>query len=259
MLPPFHTVGVSEFLRRISANEKVFSVIIGSRKKCLMTLRQRLKLLIIAIPLTAAAHDEIFVLNFQTHAGVLQGSVPISAGNGTVVSGQIFVDLAFLPAAYVPQPHVAFYTYAGSGRPGYVFQFTTGTETVVVDSRDSDITGGAASGIMMQIHTGDVYYYDSLEFQMRATEGQSYFSLQLLDLGAPYMLNELTFPYGINNLDTLHSAHFRYYGTDGFFSADISSMSYAIVPEPSVWALLALAACALIWQGCARRARRVAI
>jgi hypothetical protein len=87
-------------------------------------------------------------IQFTSEVTNVVGSVLSNVAVGTVITGQIGVVLAPLPPDVDASANIASYSCAG-GRPGYVFQFNTGVETVTLNSTNAAGDRGVLSSIYL--------------------------------------------------------------------------------------------------------------
>lgn len=216
----------------------------------------------------SAARADVFVINFS---GTVNQYTPNALsqpdfGLGSVVSGQIQIDLAQLPARKLYNANQAGYEYWLFGGldnsflgalPGVTMQVACGTETLRYDSSTLPMATGAMPGVFLQDQDG----VDYLSVALR--NGSRSLSLNLVDLSSPTLLvNGLSFPNAIDlTRQTYHPAGqdrgnlvwFDYASSQWLVEADITSVSFQIVPEPSAMVLLSMGTIGILVR---RRHRR---
>ena len=118
-------------------------------------------------------------VQFSSQVESISGSPLPGVTNGSVITGEITVDLAHLPPDSTPGD------YGGRGMPGYVFQFTAGGQTYTFDSVDAAGGPGMAPGIFCRDSGPSL---ESLYFQARSTGIPFVALLQFEDVSDPWTL-----------------------------------------------------------------------
>jgi hypothetical protein len=88
-------------------------------------------------------------VQFVSEVASMSGSPLPGVTVGSVITGEVTVDLAHLPADVHPFDSVGEYSYSGHGPPGYIFQFTAGGQTYTFDSVNAAGDGGTTPGIFL--------------------------------------------------------------------------------------------------------------
>src|SRR5262245_9135189 len=73
-------------------------------------------------------------VQFSSEVASISGTPLPAVTNGSVITGEITVDLAHLPPDVDPFDSRAEHSYGGHSLPGYIFQFTAGGQTYTFDS-----------------------------------------------------------------------------------------------------------------------------
>jgi hypothetical protein len=180
---------------------------------------------------------QVVQIDFTARVTQAVGSVPAGVSLGSTITGQVQVDLQYLPT---PDDSASFYTgyYYGGGVPGYVIQFNTGVQTITLDSVNAANNAGATPGIFLYNlqptcpECGPALQW--VDFQLRDA-GQTWFAyVRIADTNPPLnFLADNHFPYGLN-LAASTEAYLGYHDTGGnpSFRADLTSVSMTIAPPP---------------------------
>ena len=155
---------------------------------------------------------------------------------GSVITGEVAVDLAQLPPDDNPGSYGAEHNYSG-GKPGYIFQFSTGQQTFTYNSINAAGDGGLTPGVF-QFQRGDPSHF--LNFQARDAGNPYAVLLQFEDYTEPLTLVRGDyFPEDVN-LETIPERARLYY-FDNFGTAEVIAQITALtmtIEKPTPASLL---------------------
>jgi hypothetical protein len=228
--------------------------------------------LIVAAAFSPIAHGEIFILDFDATVNEYSQTMfpEPGFGVGSVVSGHVEVDLATLPVPKVTGTLANYNYWRFSGPPyefflgtlpGLTMRLTVDGQTFSYDSTTLPCSSGGTPGVGLNDQEGND------RFGVGLRDGPREMDLTFTDqMGPTTLVNGLTFP---DSLD-LNSSSFHIgsgYDTAGFvwfdnvtyetlLGADVTSYSFAIVPEPSACLLLGVG---LVWMVARKEAREKSV
>lgn len=124
-------------------------------------------------------------VQFSSQVESISGTPLPGVTNGSVITGEITVDLTHLPPDIDSFDSVAEHSYGGDAPPGYLFQFTAGGQTYAFDSVNAASGPGMAPGIFLHDFGPSL---ESLYFQARSTGIPFVALLQFEDVSNPWTL-----------------------------------------------------------------------
>lgn len=183
------------------------------------------------LTLAGPVRAQVARIDFTAKVTDLRGTVPAGVALGSAITGHVQVDLQTLPT---PDDSASFFTgyFYGTGTaiPGFLIQFDTGSESILLDSVNAASNGGATPGIFLY-NLSDRQFTD---FQLR-NAGQIWSAyLHFADTNPPLtLLTDNHFPNGLN-IAASTEAYFEYDAPAGqnSFRADLTSVSLTIIPPP---------------------------
>jgi hypothetical protein len=172
------------------------------------------------------------LVRIQFTSEVTQVTAPLLAGVtvGSIITGQVEVDLSHLPHDSDPSPEVSCFLYSGAGLPGYVFQFDTGFESFRLDS----VNAATGLGIVPAISLANYADSDVLDLVARDQGNLNGVLLRFFDYTAPFtLLSGDYFPEDLNLAAGLERATFTYadFLTTNAVVAKVTSASMVIEQE----------------------------
>jgi hypothetical protein len=172
------------------------------------------------------------LVRIQFSSEVTEVTAPLLAGVtvGSTITGQVEVDLSFLPPDTDPSPATSSHWYSGAGLPGYIFQFATGLETFRLDSTNA----ATGLGIVPAISLADYADFDVLDLVARDQGNLNGVLLRFYDFTAPFtLLSGDYFPEDVNLAAGLETATFTYadFLTTNRVVAKVTSASLVVEQE----------------------------
>ena len=184
---------------------------------------------------THVSRGQIARIQFTSEVTNVVGSLLSSVTVGSVITGQIDVVLAQLPPDVDANPDIASDSYAG-GRPGYVFQFNTGVETVTLNSTNAAGDPGVLPAIYLA-QLGDPS--DHVGFQARDAGNPNAAILSFGDITPPLtLLTGDYFPEDVHLDEGLARAMFQYFSGGATVEARVTSAIMTIVDAEGPCAVL---------------------
>jgi hypothetical protein len=189
--------------------------------------------------LTAAslARAQVVRIQFVSEVTNVVGSALSGVTAGSIITGQITVDLAGIPQDGDPAPSFGSYGYAHR-EPGYVFRFDTAAQTIIYDSTNAAIDGGTSPGLFLY-QLGDPSH--SLGVQARDTGNPNAAILSFADITQPLtLLRGDYFPEDVNLDAGLARATFQYFDNFGTNAvvARVTAATMTIEPAATRTSLL---------------------
>jgi hypothetical protein len=153
-----------------------------------------------------AARSQIVRIEFRSEVTSVNAPLLEGVTVGSVITGQVDVDLAHLPPDSEPSPSYSFHSYSLQGLPGYVFQFDTGIHTFTLDSVNAAGGLGIVPAISLLDYDGDLF--DMAARDQGSTNGVL---LSFTDFNSPSnLLSGDYFPEDVNLAAGLANATFKY-------------------------------------------------
>jgi len=124
-------------------------------------------------------------VQFSSEVASMSGALLSGVTTGSVITGEVTVDLAHLPPDVHTFDSVGEHSYGGHGLPGYIFQFTAGGQTYTFDSVNAASGPGMAPGFFLHDFGPSL---ESVYFQARSSGIPFVALLQFEDVSDPYTL-----------------------------------------------------------------------
>lgn len=181
------------------------------------------------------SHAQTARIQFTSEVTNVVGSLLSNVTAGTVITGQIDVVLTQLPPDVDASPDIASYSFAG-GRPGYVFQFNTGTETITLNSTNA----AGDPGVLPTIYLAQLADpSDHVGFQARDAGSANAAILSFGDITAPLtLLTGDYFPEDVHLSEGAARAMFQYFSGGASVEASVTSATMTIVNAEGPCAVL---------------------
>jgi len=176
------------------------------------------------------ASSQIVRIRFTSEVTGVSGPLLAGVTVGSIITGQVEVNLSDLPRDSEPSPEVSYFLYSGAGLPGYVFQFDTGFESFRLDS----VNAAIGLGIVPAISLANYADFDVLDLVARDHGNLNGVLLRFFDYTAPFtLLGGDYFPEDVNLAAGLERATFTYadFLTTNAVVAKVTSASMAIEQE----------------------------
>lgn len=175
---------------------------------------------------TQVSRGQIARVQFTSEVTNVVGTLLSNVTIGTVITGQIDVVLAQLPPDVDAGTNIASYSYAG-GRPGYIFQFSTGAETVTLNSTNA----AGDPGVLPAIYLAELADpSDHVGFQARDAGSPNAAILSFGDITPPLtLLTGDYFPEDVHLNEGMARAMFQYFSGGATVEATVTSASMTIV------------------------------
>src|SRR4029453_16954950 len=159
------------------------------------------------VGLALPAWAQIVRINFSSEVAEVSGPLLPGVGVGSIITGEVEVDLAKLPPdSYPDDPSYSFHFYSGMGLPGYIFRFNTGFQTYTLDSVNAATGLGIVPAISLLNFDGDLF-----DIAARHAGNPYGALLSFSDFASPAnLLRGDYFPEDINLAAGLANATFKY-------------------------------------------------
>lgn len=195
--------------------------------------------------LATSLHADVIRIDFDSTVRMVIGEVSPDVRVGSHITGYIQIDSATLPALVTVGETGGRYSYLDRN-PGFSMHVSMGQSTFIFDSVNASQEAGPTPGISLEPG------YASLIFTLREQGNPFTMGLALFDYSSPLtLLNGPRFPDDVDpNLTGLEFGEFSYANLDNsiLVSAQITSVSMSVVPEPSTSAFAALVSMVLVWK-----------
>jgi len=183
-----------------------------------------------AIILALPTYSQVVRIQFSSEVTEVNSPLLTGVTVGSVITGQVEVDLAYLPPNSAFRSDYVFFNYSGAGLPGYIFEFDTGFETFRLDSVNAATGLGIVPGISLANHE-DTDLFDMAARDQGNTNGVL---LQFWDFTEPTtILSGDYFPEDVNLAAGFDRATFTYrdFLTTNAVVARVTSVSMVIEQE----------------------------
>jgi len=163
--------------------------------------------LVVAFGLAFPAWAQVVRIQFTSEVTTVTGSLLPGVSVGSIITGQVQVDLTHLPPDSASDPQRSSFWYYGGGIPGYIFEFDAGSQHFTLDSSNA----AEGLGIVPAIDGINADDADVQDFVARNAGSLYGAHLRFADYAAPFtLLSGDYFPEDLNLPDGLANATFTY-------------------------------------------------